>query len=213
MLKFNPTTGRFDQIAPPPIAETVPFTPAGSLAATDVQAALEELDTEKAAAASVPVKATGTEINTGTDDAKFATAKAIADSDVAFLSDIPAVPVRVVTLKPIAEGTALTTGDGKMYFVVPQELNGLNLTAVGAHVFTVSSSGLPTIQINNKTDNVDMLSTRITIDANELDSKDATDAAVIDTAHDDVATGDEIRIDVDVAGTGTKGLEIRLSFS
>lgn len=34
------------------------------------------------------VKATGTEINTGTDDAKFATAKAIADSNLAFLSDI-----------------------------------------------------------------------------------------------------------------------------
>ena len=35
------------------------------------------------------VKCTGAEINTGTDDAKFATPKAIADSDIAFLSDIP----------------------------------------------------------------------------------------------------------------------------
>lgn len=38
----------------------------------------------------LPVKATGAEINTGTDDAKFATAKAITDSNVAFLADIPA---------------------------------------------------------------------------------------------------------------------------
>lgn len=36
------------------------------------------------------VKATGAEINTGTDDAKFVTAKAITDSNVAFLADIPA---------------------------------------------------------------------------------------------------------------------------
>ena len=37
----------------------------------------------------IPVKATGAEINTGTDDAKFATPKAIADSDIAMLADIP----------------------------------------------------------------------------------------------------------------------------
>lgn len=36
----------------------------------------------------LPVKATGAEINTGTDDAKFATPKAIADSNLAFLADI-----------------------------------------------------------------------------------------------------------------------------
>ena len=48
----------------------------------------------------LPVKATGTEINTGTDDAKFATAKAIKDSDVAFLADIPA---------PVTDATIATT--------------------------------------------------------------------------------------------------------
>lgn len=119
---------------------------------------------------------------------------------------------RVVVLKVIADDTALTTGDGKMYFTVPAELNGMNLVSVGAHVYTASSSGLPTIQLHNATDSVDMLSTRITIDATEKDSKDATTAAVIDTSHDDVATGDEIRVDVDGAGTGTKGLEIRMGF-
>jgi hypothetical protein len=35
-------------------------------------------------------KATGAEVNTGTDDAKYLTSKAIADSNVAFLADIPA---------------------------------------------------------------------------------------------------------------------------
>lgn len=36
---------------------------------------------------SLPVKATGAEIDTGTDDAKFATPKAIEDSDLSFVSD------------------------------------------------------------------------------------------------------------------------------
>jgi hypothetical protein len=38
-------------------------------------------------------------------------------------------------------------------------------------------------------------------------------AAVINTDYDDVATGDLIAIDVDVAGTGAKGLGVILTFS
>jgi hypothetical protein len=41
-----------------------------------------------------------------------------------------------------------------------------------------------------------MLSTNITIDVNEYDSKDATTPAVINTSNDDVLTGDNIRINV-----------------
>jgi len=109
-------------------------------------------------------------------------------------------------------GDALTTGDGKAYVRINSVLNGLNLVAVAAHVTTVSSSGTPTVQIHNVTDAADMLSTLLTIDANEKDSKDATAAAVINTGVDDVATGDELRVDVDVAGTGTKGLIVELTF-
>ena len=36
----------------------------------------------------IPTKATGTELNTGTDDAKFATAKSLADSDYIKYSDV-----------------------------------------------------------------------------------------------------------------------------
>lgn len=109
-------------------------------------------------------------------------------------------------------GAAITTGDGKAYFRCPAEISGYNLTRVAAHVTTVSTSGTPTIQIHNVTQAADMLSTRITIDANEKDSKDATTPAVIDTSNDDVATGDELRFDVDVAGTGTKGLIVEMKF-
>lgn len=109
-------------------------------------------------------------------------------------------------------GDAITTGDGKAYCRVNSVMNGYNLTAVAAHVTTVSSSGLPTIQVYNVTQAADMLTTKITIDANEKDSKDAATAAVIDTGNDDVATGDELRIDIDVAGTGAKGLIVDLTF-
>lgn len=119
----------------------------------------------------------------------------------------------VAVVKVIADDTALTTGDGKTHFTVPVELNGMNLVTVGAHVYTVSSSGTPTVMLHNLTDTSDMLSTAITIDANELDSKDAATPPVIDTAEDDVVTGDVIRIDVDVAGTGTEGLEVRMGFA
>ena len=50
-----------------------------------------------------------------------------------------------------------------------------------------------------------MLSTRITIDINESTSYTAATPSVVDPANDDVATGDVILIDVDVAGTGAKG--------
>ncbi len=119
---------------------------------------------------------------------------------------------RAVYFQVIADDTTLTTVDDKQYFTVPPLLNGMNLVDADAMVATVSSSGLPTIQIRNQTDSVDMLSTRITIDENEFASYTATTPPVIDDTKDDVATGDVLRIDVDVAGTGTKGLHIVLTF-
>lgn len=110
-------------------------------------------------------------------------------------------------------GSAITTGDGKAYFRVPSILNGLDLTSVAAALTTASSSGIPTIQIHNLTQAADMLTTKITIDASETDSSTAAAAAVIDTANDDVATGDMLRIDIDVAGTGAKGLIVEMQFS
>lgn len=110
-------------------------------------------------------------------------------------------------------GPVLATGDGQAYFRVPSLLNGAVLTGVAAHVTTVSSSGTPTIQIHNVTDAADILSTRITIDASEKDSSTAAAAAVINASNDDMATADELRVDVDVAGTGTKGLIVELTFT
>lgn len=51
------------------------------------------LDEAGEASGTVPVKATGAEVNTGTNDDKFATPKALADSDYAKTSDITAAAV------------------------------------------------------------------------------------------------------------------------
>ena len=156
------------------------------------------LDSEVLAVAAV--KGINTDITsmTGLDD------KGIPEAKV--------VRTKSAVIKVIADDTTLTTGNGKAYFTIPIELNGTNLVSVGAHVYTTSSSGLPSFQIHNLTDTSDMLSTNITIDATEKDSKDATTPAVINTATDDVVTGDELRFDCDEAGTGTKGMEIRMGF-
>ena len=141
------------------------------------------------------------EINTGTDTTKAINADKLAASIHGRKS---------VIIEVFAAGTSLATGDGKAYFPVPKDMDGMNLVDCYAGLKTPSSSGLPSIQIHNLTGTVDMLSTNITIDANELHSKDATTAKVIDTAHDDIAHGDLLRIDVDVAGTGADGLWIEL---
>lgn len=147
--------------------------------------------------------ATAAETTTGTDAARAVSPDGLAGSAYGY---------EVVQLKIFDDATAVTTGDGKLIFYIPPKLNGWNLVDADAAVSTVSSSGTPTIQIRNITDTQDMLSTRITIDANEKTSYTAAAAPAINATYDDVATGDEIAIDVDVAGTGTKGLTVLLTF-
>ncbi len=123
----------------------------------------------------------------------------------------PAGPARY-EIKVIADTDTLATGDGQFIFAIPKDLNGANLVDAQAFVTTVSSSGLPTVQIRNVTQTADMLTTKVTIDASEFTSYTAATPRVIDAANDDVATGDRIAIDVDVAGTGAMGLGVLLAF-
>lgn len=120
-----------------------------------------------------------------------------------------------VALQVIVLGVtqAVTTGDDAIEFGISDDMNGLRLVDADAMVTTVSSSGTPTVQLHNKTAGVDMLSTRITIDANEFTSYTAATPPVIDTANAGVSTGDRIRVDIDVAGTGTKGLIVFVAFA
>jgi len=117
---------------------------------------------------------------------------------------------RLYAIKVIDDTTTLTTGDGKIIFPIPLELDNTLVIAVTAFVSTVSSSGAITVQIRNVTDSVDLLSTVLTIDASEFDSYTAT-SAVITFANAQLSKSDRIAIDVDGAGTGAKGLSVILS--
>lgn len=118
--------------------------------------------------------------------------------------DAPASSSEVEIIVAVGdETTALTTGTAKVTFRMP---HALTLTAVRASLVTASSSGTPTVDINESGSTI--LSTKLTIDANEKTSTTAASAAVIsDPALADDA---EVTIDVDVAGTGAAGLKVYL---
>lgn len=110
-------------------------------------------------------------------------------------------------------GAAITTGDGKFIFAIAKDMDGLDLRRVELFVTTVSSSGIVQVQVRNITQALDMLSTRVQVDASEFNSKTAATAAVINLANSEVAWADRIAVDVDAAGTGAKGLGIILEFA
>jgi hypothetical protein len=118
-----------------------------------------------------------------------------------------------IEVKIFDDATAVTTGENKLVICIPTSLGGCDLTAVAAFVSTNSSSGLPSVGVRNVTTANEMLSTNITIDANEATSYTAATPPVIDGSHKSVSTGDLIAIDVDGAGTGAKGLGVILTFS
>ncbi len=157
--------------------------------------------------------ATIAETNTGTDATRAVTPDGLAGS----VFGVAKCSVQVSDTG--ASATAITTGDGKAYIRVPDDLHGMNLVGVGASLQTVSSSGAVTVQIrrsrrSNATtrSDADMLSTAVTIDQSEFDTVDAATPAVINASNDDVQTGDHIYIDIDGAGTGAKGLAVSLRF-
>lgn len=109
-------------------------------------------------------------------------------------------------------GSDVVTGDGAFIFEFPDDLDRMELNHARAFVTTVSSSGLVTVQLRNITQAVDMLSTKITIDAGETSSGTAATPPVINVANAIPDARDLIAIDVDTAGTGAKGLGVILRF-
>jgi hypothetical protein len=121
--------------------------------------------------------------------------------------EISTTSIRVletIGISVVSESTTLTTGTAKRTFRMPF---AFTVTGVRASLSTASSSGIPTVDINEG--GTTILSTKLTIDANELTSTTAATAAVVsDTAWADDA---EITIDIDVAGTGAQGLKVYIN--
>lgn len=157
--------------------------------------------------------ATAAETTTGTDATRAVSPDGLSQSIFG---------TRHVELECVADATALTTGDGKCYFRWPDDYAGWLVVGVSAHVgAAVSSSGAVTVDIDMcgavatgircSGTNRDLLSTNLTIDANEDGTETAATAAVIDTANDDIAAGEWFRGNIDGAGTGTQGLYLILA--
>jgi len=151
--------------------------------------------------------ATAAETTTGSDAARVVTPDGLAGSVV--------FGTRYVQMVIFDFATDIGEGNGKFYLHIPAGLNGMDLVEVHAKVITVGSGSTVDVQVHNLTDTSDMLSTSLTIDNGELDSKDAATAAVINGSEDDVVTNDVLRIDVDGNGgdsTIAKGLIVTLGF-
>lgn len=100
------------------------------------------------------------------------------------------------------ETTAITTGTAKVTFRMPY---AFTLSEVKASLTTAGTT-LTTVDINEA--GATLLSTKLTIDANENSSETATAAAVISDAA--LAADAEITIDIDGAGTSAAGLKVTL---
>ena len=120
---------------------------------------------------------------------------------------------RIVQIK--VNSSAISVGTGKAKIFIPVELNNARLTAAEACLVTPSTSGLPTIDIYNFTTGFSMLSTQITIDANENTSYTAATRPVINTAssRDLVTTGTIVGVNINGAGNGAAELSVILTFT
>jgi hypothetical protein len=101
--------------------------------------------------------------------------------------------------------TPLSAANGLGYFRVYAPFRVL---AFYASLFAVSSSGLVTVDIN--VDTVSILTTKLSIDANEKDNTNAATPYVLvgspTPSFYDFSIGQEVSFDLDAGGTGAKGL-------
>lgn len=125
--------------------------------------------------------------------------------------DVNFINTTCLKIKATPDIDALTTSCNVSITIDPI-LSGKNLIGVMGAVYTAATSGTPTFTITNTTDSTNMLSSNITIDANEKNSSTAVNPAVINTLYDDIITGDIVTIQCTTTGTGTKGMEITLWF-
>lgn len=136
---------------------------------------------------------------------------AAARANLGLASLQAAKTLQLMTSDP--NGAPLTTGIGKVWWTVPADLNGFKVTAVHASVTTPSTSGLPTVQFTNATTAAAILSTAASIDINEATSYTAATPPVVNAATNTLTTGNQLRVDVTTAGTGTKGLSVLFTLS
>ena len=184
----------------------VPITDGGT-GASDAATAFGNLKQAATSSATGVVElATQAEVDAGTDTGRVVTPDTLAGSDLM---------IKYVEMVPFDWTTDISTGDGKHYFHIPAGMDGMNLVEVHAEFVTTAPTGSTAdFQIHNVDNAVDMLSTKLTVDAGETGSDTAATAAVINTSNDHVNENDVIRLDIDQVGSSAagQGLIITLGF-
>lgn len=117
--------------------------------------------------------------------------------------------VAIYEIKVFEDVNAVTTGDDKFVWEIPEDLDLSTLLKVEAYISTAGADTLELqIRLSDPCDvGADVLSTPVTIDAGECNSKDAAVQPVV-TPNTDLAWGDHLHIDVDLDGDGAKGLGV-----
>lgn len=195
----------------------------GLLIGTNVQAfdadltdlADGELTGTKVEAGSTTVRGTAeaainTEVDTGTDAARYVTPDALAGS--------VSYGTKSIELICVDWTTDITTGT-KFYYRVPPSLNGFDIVYVNAQVVTAGTTGDTTVQLVRRRGGtpgsggtaVDVLSGDPLDIASTTDNSDAGDPGTISTSNDDLATDDFLEAKVDaVSTTAPKGLIVTI---
>lgn len=100
-----------------------------------------------------------------------------------------------------SETAVISTGSAKVTFRMPYDME---VGEIRASLTTASSSG--TVGVNVRKNGTTVFSTALTIDASETTSVTAATPAVLSSTT--WADNDEIKVDIDSAGTGAIGLKI-----
>lgn len=121
--------------------------------------------------------------------------------------------VAVYEIKVFEDINVIVAGDGAFWWPIPDDLDAGEIIYADAGVSTVSSSGPVEVQIAHQPGGTgsitDILSTKISIAAG---NKNATPGVVNGTVWP-VSNGDWLRIDVDAAGVGAKGLAVMVGLT
>lgn len=113
-----------------------------------------------------------------------------------------------LSIVAVGNETALKAGDGVFTFAVPEALHGYSILRGDISLQSASTSGTVTVQA--ALNGVDIFGTLPACPANVDDSTDSGGTRGVVSGVKTLLTGSRIRIDVDGAGTNTKGLTLHL---
>lgn len=179
-------------------ASEVPFTPYSTIAATNVQDAIEEVLDE------IPTSLAAANITVSPSIGGNTDAYAVMDDHedrIAALETVPKTEVIQIAASDLV--TNITTGTSKAYFRMPY---AMTLTEVRVSLLTAGTTTGITVDINEN--GASILSTKLTTDATEKTSTTATTPAII--GDNSLADDSEITIDFDAVPSGGRGVIVTL---